>query len=408
MMNDANVKYGDFIQFADYHTLVQNNLVGMIEPPVPGTKANGYVSEPNNDNGRFVKRISFLSYKTMKDVFLKKMNPLAISVLVNNVNLHGLTLHAYWDGPNEEVYLITSNMSANDIDLNSLKLGGSLVPLNAGVDTYFIKGPALHSSRGATAFVINDQNDQIQEVSLNNQNFQNISIPAYSVGYIVVPMIHEDITIPTIPTEEPEIIDDNNSGPLMKIRNSASWSAQNGHQYAELDSDFDGPSGSIMNEKASTMISQTINTIPGQSYNLRFYLAAHPGSSASDSKTAVYLNGNVLDSSFISGFGEADSKTAHWVQRQYRFTASDDETTIGIGDIGTANTIGSFVDNVSVVCVVPKAKAGTSVSGCDSSVNLIKNGSFESPAVTNSANWDIFSQADLEGWDVSWQPGSGN
>ncbi len=399
ILNDANVKYGDFIKFADYHTLVQDNLVGMIEPRILGNNSNGNISEPDLDGGDFVKRISFLAYKTMKDVFLQKMTPLSVSYTVNNMNPHGLTVHAYLDSANNRAYLITSNLSNNDVPINSIKLGNGSAILNASVDTYFIKGQSLSSSRGANMFSLNDAHDQIEEMSLNNQQLQDVKIPAYSVGYAVVSLNRRPVV------EEPVVIYD----PSIKIHNSTPWPAQNGRQYVELDSDFDGPSGRINNEKASTLVSQTIPTTAGQTYNLTFYLGGHPGSIPDDTKVAIYIDGSVLDDSFITQPELATSSRVNWVQRNYKFTASDKETTIGFGDIGTPNTIGAFLDNVSVTCLATNTRnSRTNTSNCRPSVQLIKNGSFEAQVVSNAANWDIFPEGNVEGWNVSWQPGSGN
>jgi hypothetical protein len=127
------------------------------------------------------------------------------------------------------------------------------------------------------------------------------------------------------------------------------FSAQDGDQYVELDSDFDGPTGIINNEAASSLISQTINTIPGQTYTLKFYLAARPSSDHTDTSVTVYVDGNVLDSSFNTSSGEGQTDT-YWIARNYTFVADGANTTIGIGDTGIANSYGTFVDNVSVNC----------------------------------------------------------
>ncbi len=44
-----------------------------------------------------------------------------------------------------------------------------------------------------------------------------------------------------------------------------------GGQYAELDTDWDGPGGSINDEPANVIISQTFDTAPGAVYHISYY-----------------------------------------------------------------------------------------------------------------------------------------
>lgn len=139
-----------------------------------------------------------------------------------------------------------------------------------------------------------------------------------------------------------------NSLANLEIQTSSLWSPQEGNQYAELDSDFDGPSGSLYGEAASTKITQTIDTIPGQTYTVKFYLAGRPGTDYNDNKIIFYIDEVEWDASFsTSAVGASDT---YWYLKEYTFTAVKGQTTIGLGDNGDANSVGSFVDNVSVTC----------------------------------------------------------
>ena len=139
-----------------------------------------------------------------------------------------------------------------------------------------------------------------------------------------------------------------NSLANLEIQTSSLWSPQEGNQYAELDSDFDGPNGSTFNEAASTKISQTIDTIPGQTYTVKFYLAGRPGTDYNDNKIIFYIDEVEWDASFTtSAVGASDT---YWYLKEYTFEAVKGQTTIALGDNGDANSFGSFVDNVSVTC----------------------------------------------------------
>ena len=139
-----------------------------------------------------------------------------------------------------------------------------------------------------------------------------------------------------------------NSLANLEIQTSSLWSPQEGNQYAELDSDFDGPNGSTFNEAASTKISQTIDTIPGQTYTVKFYLAGRPGTDYNDNKIIFYIDEVEWDASFTTSAVGASG--TYWYLKEYTFEAVKGQTTIALGDNGDANSFGSFVDNVSVTC----------------------------------------------------------
>lgn len=127
------------------------------------------------------------------------------------------------------------------------------------------------------------------------------------------------------------------------------YSAHSGEQYLELDSDFDGPGGSISNEAASTRISQTITTVPGQEYEISYFYSARPGYGYNDNKVGLYIDGFPWDLSVTTN-GVGDSDTS-WAQKFNHFTADSTSHTITFADLGTSNSFGMFLDDVRVNCV---------------------------------------------------------
>lgn len=127
------------------------------------------------------------------------------------------------------------------------------------------------------------------------------------------------------------------------------YTANGGTQYIELDSDFDGPGGSISNEAASTRISQTITTVPGQKYEISYYYSARPGYGYEDNKVGLYIDGVAWDLS-VTDTGIGDTDTVWKFRNVNTFTANDTSHTISFADLGTANSYGMFLDDVRVNC----------------------------------------------------------
>ncbi|MDQ5949161.1 MAG: hypothetical protein QG589_287 [Patescibacteria group bacterium] len=127
-----------------------------------------------------------------------------------------------------------------------------------------------------------------------------------------------------------------------------SWTASDGMQWAELDTDWDGPSGSLSGEPAPVDISQTIDTIPGKKYKLRFDFSARPDTSASENKLEVLYNG-----SLVKTVGPKPG-VSHvvWEPKTVVFTATTTKTSISFRDAGTPeDSLGPFLDNVSLRCM---------------------------------------------------------
>lgn len=126
------------------------------------------------------------------------------------------------------------------------------------------------------------------------------------------------------------------------------WSASDGSQYTELDSDWFGPSNPLNGEPASVAISQDVPTIPGETYQLKFDFSARPDTVDTENKIEVLVN-DVLNSTFGPTAGVSNTS---WTSETITFTAGEGSTTkITFRDAGTPNnSLGTFLDNVSMKC----------------------------------------------------------
>jgi hypothetical protein len=127
------------------------------------------------------------------------------------------------------------------------------------------------------------------------------------------------------------------------------WQAKDGSQYAELDTDWNGHSGSLNNEPASVKIYQDLQTCPGQEYTLKFSWANRPDSRVS--KLKVFWNGVQVGSEFTGSGGSS----TNWHDETFTVSASatGETTTLEFIETGTPDSYGMFLDYVSVEVPTP-------------------------------------------------------
>jgi hypothetical protein len=124
------------------------------------------------------------------------------------------------------------------------------------------------------------------------------------------------------------------------------WLPYEGSQHAELDTDWDGPSGSVSGEPASVKIYQDISTIPGENYTIKFYFSPRPSTDAANNQLQFSWAGSIEDT--ISGAGGSNT---NWFEHSYTFTAISATTRLQFADVGIpSDSLGTFLDNVSVRC----------------------------------------------------------
>jgi len=135
----------------------------------------------------------------------------------------------------------------------------------------------------------------------------------------------------------------------LELHRGVLGNAYSGEQYAELDTDWDGPGGSLNNEPASVKIYQDIPTLPGQTYDIKFYFSPRPGHS--DNILDFSWDGEVRDT--VSADGTGNTNTS-WVEYSYSFTAAGSLTRLEFIEKGAPDSLGAFLDEVSVKCVLPQ------------------------------------------------------
>lgn len=131
------------------------------------------------------------------------------------------------------------------------------------------------------------------------------------------------------------------------------WQANNGMQYTELDSDWNGHAEGPNGEEASVILSQAVPTIPGRTYELSYAFSPRPGTAAAQNSLEASEDGNVLNT--VPGTdGSANTNTA-WTTYTDSFVAGDASTDIAFKDLGTPNSEGTFLDDVRMYCI-PKGE----------------------------------------------------
>ncbi|MBA2753300.1 MAG: hypothetical protein H0U40_02400 [Chloroflexia bacterium] len=203
-------------------------------------------------------------------------------------------------------------------------------------------------------------------------------------------------------------------GPGIEVQNRVAGTPNGGNQHVELDS------------RGSSAMYQDIATVPGVSYTVSFWVSPRPNVSAADNVLSASWDGGVLET-ISSGLGGSETV---WVQYAYSVTATSSLTRLQFADVGVSNSLGSYLDDVSVVevqygiCTLYDAskpvKSGATkpikLQLCDSAgnnlsspslvlhaVNLIKvDGTVTSTAVEDAGqanpDWDFRYDADLAGY----------
>ena len=120
----------------------------------------------------------------------------------------------------------------------------------------------------------------------------------------------------------------------LEIQNHVAGSPFAGAQHAELDGD------------APVTISQNIATIPGKQYSLTFQYSPRPGvaNNALQPKVAGAALGAVVNAD-----GSANADTV-WQPITRTFVATSALTKVEIADVGAEDSLGGYIDNVSLTC----------------------------------------------------------
>ncbi len=133
--------------------------------------------------------------------------------------------------------------------------------------------------------------------------------------------------------------------PKIELHGGVNGWTSGSDQYVELDTDWDGPSGSLNGEPASIALSQTIPTVVGNEYTVTWDYAARPNHG--DNRLSFKVNGS---EKFDSG-NKVGGGSVAWTVASYTFTADTVLTTITFTETGTPDSLGMFLDNVRVTCL---------------------------------------------------------
>lgn len=125
--------------------------------------------------------------------------------------------------------------------------------------------------------------------------------------------------------------------------NVSGWNAYEGNQYAELDSDWDGPGGSLNGEPAKVSIYQMIDTDPGSKYRLTYAFSPRPNTPEEDNELIVKVDGVEVATHMKAGGGDVD-----WEVFTQEFVATEEDTRVEFVAGGPANSFGVFLDAVDL------------------------------------------------------------
>jgi hypothetical protein len=148
------------------------------------------------------------------------------------------------------------------------------------------------------------------------------------------------------------------SGPGIELqRGVGGWDAFDGEQWLELDADENGPGGgSFQGETGSSSIMQSVQTGLGQQYLLTISFSARPG--VSDNHLIVSWDDEVVIDRSASGTGLSNTV---WETITVMVMGSGNLSTLMLGDSSIDDTLGTLVDDVSLVAVNLPAPASLSL-----------------------------------------------
>ena len=123
-----------------------------------------------------------------------------------------------------------------------------------------------------------------------------------------------------------------------------SWQADEGNQYAELDADWNGHSGSLNGEPALVKIYQDLTTIPGKKYDVTFAHSPRPGTASNQNDLIVRWGGSEIAHITNVAGGSGTS----WTTYHYQVTATTALTRLEFEGGGYADALGVFLDDTGL------------------------------------------------------------
>lgn len=138
---------------------------------------------------------------------------------------------------------------------------------------------------------------------------------------------------------------DTYSGPGIEIQRNTVVAAQSGNQYVELDSHNGADTNSVMY--------QTIDNLSvGAVYELNFWYHARTNNSAANDNGIEVLWGASLPGATVLELDDyARRDNLGWMNFSLELVASAETMFLSFGATGLDNTLGGFIDNVSLTSV---------------------------------------------------------
>jgi hypothetical protein len=130
-------------------------------------------------------------------------------------------------------------------------------------------------------------------------------------------------------------------GPGIEIRNNVAGTAQDGNNFVELDS-HPSPGNSGM--------AQTFNS-PGATLDVSYWYAARSGTGPSTNGIEVWLNGSNVGGMFSPGDTGLGSNNTAWTLYTATLLGVAGSNTLEFRAVGTDDTYGGSLDNVTVEAV---------------------------------------------------------
>ncbi len=135
----------------------------------------------------------------------------------------------------------------------------------------------------------------------------------------------------------------------IEVRNNVAGTAQDGHNFVELDG----------NE--NDFISQTFNTVIGKTYVVSFWYSDRTGVAASSQGFEANIESGAT--SVTVDRGAVGDNGAAWHEETFSFLAKGKHTTFTISAEGTSDSVGTSFDNFNVSAIPEPATLGLFAAG---------------------------------------------
>src|SRR5690606_39171394 len=129
-------------------------------------------------------------------------------------------------------------------------------------------------------------------------------------------------------------------GPGIEVQRNTVIAAQSGNQYVELDAHYN-----------SSMYQEIGGVTVGGAYELSFWYHARTNNDYNDNGINVYWGDYLPGDVAVSIDGLRQVNTPGWIEQTVKLVASAETMFLMFAATGYSNSLGGFVDNVSLTAV---------------------------------------------------------